>query len=83
MTPAQQRELWDWYQARRVQQLSYPVDEATKAAIEAATDAGPGSTGLTQSIGLTGDPQSITVPRGYMGTRIIKLGGADFEIPYL
>lgn len=47
------------------------------------SDIGLGSTALTQSIALSGSPQSIDVPAAYSDTVILKIGDTDYEVPFL
>lgn len=76
-------EVFEWVQQRKAQQIQAPLDDASKNTLGAATDGGAGSSDLTQSVSVSGDPESITVPAAFAGSRIIELGGSTFEIPYL
>lgn len=86
MTPEQQRqfaEMYAWFKQRQVQQISFPVDEASRNALGVVTRSGPGSSTKTQSVLVSGTPSSITVPAAYAGTIILLADGVPFEIPYL
>lgn len=82
-TPEQLQELWEWYQARKVQQLSLPVDDASRNALGAAVGVGPGSTATSQSVNISTTPMSISVPAAYAGTEILVINGVQREIPYI
>jgi hypothetical protein len=77
------RMLLEVMEAKKIQQLEFPVDDASKAALGVPLFNGPGSTGLTETRNLTGNAQSITVPKAYTGTIIIQIEGGLYEIPYL
>lgn len=86
MTPEQSRQLqevYEWMQQRKFQQLSYPVDNASRDALRAVVGNGPGTTPLLQSISLSGNAQSINVPAAYQKTVVIIVDGAQYEIPSL
>lgn len=86
MTPEQTQmlnELYQWMKERRVQQLSYPVDDASKNSIGAAVYVSPGSTLKTQSVAVSSTPTNITVPAAYVQTVVITLEGVQYEIPSL
>lgn len=76
-------ELAAWKAAREVQQINYPIDEASLNAIRAATYVGQGSGSLTRNINLTGEVQSITVPTSYAGSIQLRAGGTTHTIPTL
>lgn len=86
MTPEQEAKLndvYEWVQQKKNQQISYPLDLASKSALGAPVDGGPGSGATTQSINLTGSAQSINVPAAYTGYRILEIDGALYKIPYI
>jgi len=80
-------EVYDYIQQRKKQQLSYPVDDASRNALGVATRVGPGSTTLTQSISLnlSGDAETkmFNIPRAFVASLIISIEGANYEIPIL
>ena len=82
-TPEQLQEMWEWYQARKEQQLAYPVDEASKNALGAGVLLGPGSTARTQNIVIGSGGGSAAVPAAYAGTLLVVFEGARYEIPYI
>lgn len=76
-------ELMEWKRKRSVQQLSYPVDDASRNALGVATVTGRGAAALTQSVSVTTTPTSITVPAAYTDTILIVSEGNQYEIPIL
>lgn len=83
MTPTseQLKEMWEWYQARKVQQISYPLDDASKASLGVPTSEGPGSTTKTQVINTSG--ATATVPAAYVQTVLVRIDGTQYEFPSL
>lgn len=79
----QLQEVYDWMKQRKVQQLAYPVDDASRDALRAVLGVGVGSTTKTQTIILTGNAQSISVPAAYVRTFLINIDGAYYEVPSL
>lgn len=77
------KELQEWKRSRERQQITFPLDIASKTALGAPYGEGSGSATLTQSISLTGNPQSISVPAAYNDTLILVVDGVKYEIPYL
>ncbi len=80
---SQMKEFLEWKKAKTIQQISNPLDVASRNLIGGAEDNGAGSSSLTQSVSISGDPESINVPAAYAGTRFIILDGVRYEIPYL
>jgi hypothetical protein len=74
-------EMYAWFLERKVQQISYPLDEASRNTLGTVTTDGPGGSSLTQSI-VTSGP-TATVPAAYVGTIIIDSEGAKYEVPYI
>lgn len=74
-------ELRAWRQLREQQQISYPLDDASRNTIGAVSGAGPGSSTLTQTINTAG--ATASVPAAYAGSIIIAVEGGQYEIPYL
>lgn len=68
-------ELKAWKLSKETQQLSYPVDDASKNSLGALVDRGTGSAGAQVEINLTGNPQDINVPANPSGTLVVT--GAD------
>ena len=86
MTPQERqmlRELYTWMQARKRQQISLPLDPASKNLFAGIRDGGLGSHLLTQSISLSGVAENINVPASYAGTLFIVSDGSTYEIPFL
>lgn len=84
MTPQEQqmlRELYEWMQQRKQQQLAFPVDDASRASLGVATGRGAGSTTKTQTLALTGNPQNINVPAAYVQTVVVEIEGSLYEFP--
>lgn len=75
-------ELYTWMQQRKQQQITGPLDDASKNSLGALLDYGAGSTALTQSIDTSGS--SATVPAAFTASRIINLGnGSTIEVPII
>jgi hypothetical protein len=83
----QVRDLLAWISERNFQQIRYPLDEASRNTLAEeftqVEDLGDGSTPLTQTINLSGNAETITVPRAYADTVLLKVGDTTYEIPYL
>jgi ATP-dependent protease Clp ATPase subunit len=82
----QVNEVYTWMQSRKVQQISYPLDDASRTAVSESNvivPTGTGATTLTQSIGLSGNPQNINVPAAYVGTEKLTINGVTREFPYI
>lgn len=75
--------LMEYKEAREEQQISYPLDDASRNTLRAFTRFGPGSKTTTRSQSIGSTPTSITVPVNPTGTVIIEAEGAQFEVPYL
>lgn len=80
---AQVADLLRWKAEREQQQIRFPIDDASRKTIGGGTSEGPGSSGLTQSISLTGGAESILVPSAYIGTELFVFEGIRYEIPYI
>lgn len=78
---AQVNVLLEWKSEREVQQLTLPVDDASRAALRAITGVGPGSTTKTQVIDTSG--ATAIVPAAYVQTVVVEIGGSQYEIPSL
>lgn len=90
MTPQEKQmlsEIYNWMKARQVQQLSYPVEDATLHALRERLPYlewyATGATAQTQSLNLTGNVQVIDVPAAYTGTEVVIINGNRREIPYI
>lgn len=86
MTPEERQmltEIYGWMQERRQQQLSYPVDLASKAALGAVVKVGTGAHALTQSISVGAGGGTFNVPAAFTGTFAATVEGQQLEIPYL
>lgn len=75
-------EMYSWFQERKQQQLSYPVDDASKNALGAGVVTGLGSTALTQ-VYVDSNSDTVTAPKEYAGTVVIVANGVQYEVPYL
>lgn len=85
MTPEEKQmltELYEWMQQRKVQQLSYPVDDASRGAMRALTASSGTSSALTQEYTDNGGDKVIA-PKAYAGTTFVSVDGVIREIPYL
>lgn len=74
-------EMYAWFQERKQQFVPYPIDEASKNALQAVTKLGSGTATLTQTISTAG--ATAEVPAAYEGTIVIQVNGENYEIPYL
>lgn len=90
MTPEQELKLnmvFDWMNQRKKQQISLPLDDASREVIGnfVLFESGAGNATLTQNINITGNPQTITVPAAFTDTIELKnqATGQIYEIPYL
>ena len=82
MTPEEKTQLnqvFEWMQQRKVQQLSYPVDDASRNSLGAAIVTGAGTTALTQTLASTPG----AVPKAYARTFILVSNGMQYEVPSL
>lgn len=84
MTPeqlSQLNELLEWKKQKETQQLSLPVDDASKNALGALIDTGLGASGNT-SLNLTGGAETIvvTVATGVLTVRASN--GALYNLLY-
>lgn len=85
MTPeqlAQFQEMYQWFQQRKVQQLSLPVDDASRNALGAIVASSGAQSTLTQDY-TTSDAATVTAPKAYAGTIFILKDGTTYEVPYL
>jgi hypothetical protein len=86
MTPEQEaklNELYEWMLRKRVQQIDFPLDDASRVAANLYLKEGVSTTSLTQSIIISGDPETINVPAAYAGKLSAVLGGERYTIPFL
>lgn len=89
MTPEMQKmqaqiaDLLQWKAARERQQISFPLDDASRNSLGVPTFVGAGSSDRTDTVGVAATPTSISVPAAYVGTIIISINGTQYEIPYI
>lgn len=76
-------EMYAWFQERQRQFVPYPVDEASKNALQAVLKLGAGSSDLTDTISIGAGGGSADVPKAYAGSIVIQVNGENYEIPYL
>lgn len=79
----QLQELLEWKASRERQQISFPLDLASKNSLGVPTSVGAGSSSLTQSVAVSSTPTNIDVPAAYAGSIIISIEGVSYEIPYI
>lgn len=79
---AQVAELMAWKAARERQQISLPLDDASKLSSGAYFRVGVGTHALTQVV-TDSHGDTVTVPAAYSGTRFIIAEGEQVEIPIL
>lgn len=85
MTPEQQNmleEVFNWMQQKKVQQISFPLDDASRNASGFASRVGQGSTTKTQTY-TDSNGDTLTGPKAYLGTVIFLADGTQYEIPYI
>ena len=75
-------ELMAWKQQKENQQISLPLDVASRGVI-GIEPKGSGITALTQSVSVPTSPTSINVPKAYTGTELVRINGVVREIPYI
>lgn len=81
LTPEQQEEMWNWYQARKAQALPYPLDAVSKNSIP--NSPGLGASALTDTVSIGAGGGSASVPKAYAGTLLIVFDGVTYEVPFL
>ncbi len=82
MTPEEKQQLQEliaWKEQKERQQLSYPVDDASRSALGATFVTGAGNTALTQVLSATPG----AVPKAYARTFILLANGVQYEVPSL
>lgn len=77
------RTLLAFMQGKKLQQISLPLDDQSRIIIGGVVDDGAGSSALTENRNLSGNPETITVPKAYTATRLIILDGTRYEIPII
>lgn len=86
MTPDEKRmlrEIYAWMQLKKRQQITLPVDAASKAALGALIGGSIGTSDLTDTITIGAGGGSADVPKAYAGTFWIIDGGTQKEVPFL
>jgi hypothetical protein len=76
-------EMYAFVQAKKYQQISEPLDEASKNALGVPTGRGRGGTTATQTITIGVGGGSATVPANPVGTIILDIAGVRYEVPYI
>lgn len=75
-------ELMEWRASKEQQQISYPLDDASKYGSKGLFKVANGVKTLTQVVtDSRGD--TVTVPAAYTGTKLVVIEGEQVEIPYL
>jgi len=72
-------ELLAWKEGKDVQQISFPLDDASRNSLGVLTVEGTGSATLTQVI-VTSGP-TATVPAAYTGSIVLNVEGEFVTIP--
>jgi len=70
-----------WKATKEVQQISYPLDEASRNSLGVITSDGPGTGTLTQSVTVSSTPTNITVPKAYTGSIILLTEDGAVTVP--
>lgn len=78
MNPTQEQlaEMWNDYQARKIQQIRNPLDEASKNTIGALSYAGASNTSPTQSLSVGAGGGTFNVAKVPTGFIAISVEGA-------
>jgi spore coat protein U-like protein len=85
MTPQEKQmlqEIYEWMQEKKKQQISYPLDDASRNALGVLSVTGNGASALTQ-VYTDSNTDTHTGPKAYADTLIVVFEGAQYEIPYL
>ena len=75
-------EMYAWFQQRKVQQISFPLDDASKNGMGVPLITGLGSIALTQ-VYVDSGGDTVTGPKAYSDTFILVSGGVQYEVPFL
>lgn len=84
MTPEQEKklnELYDWMTRKKIQQIDFPLDDASKNNLKTFVKTGTAAS-TTQTIALSGNAQNITPPAQPDGFLTGVIDGAQVYIPY-
>lgn len=73
-------ELMTWRQARELQFIPYPLDQASKDSLGVPVIEGTSSTGLTQSVSVSSTPTNISVPAALSGFLLINADGITYKV---
>jgi hypothetical protein len=76
-------DLEDFINERKEQQISNPLDVASRRIIGAPTFEAAGSTTLSQTLNLTGNAQQISLPTGFAQSVVLIIDGVRYEFPSL
>lgn len=77
------KEMLAWYRERKVQLIPYPLDPISQTIIAPTISGrGLGSSALTQVYN-TGLGDTVTAPKAYSDTVIVRIDGVNYEIPFL
>ena len=80
----QVQELLEWKKKKEEQQISYPLDIASRTALGAPYGEGAGSSSLTQSYSVVGGGGgTVTAPKAYASSFFIVVNGVRYEVPSL
>lgn len=81
MTPEQQaqfEEMYAWFQARKQQQLEYPVDDASKNALGVVTYQGPSTHATSTTVTIPSGGGTVTVPVVPTGFISVNIEGGTY-----
>lgn len=76
-------QLMDWKQAREIQAIPFPLDDASRNTLGIITVGGTSAAGLTQTISVGSTPSNITVPAAYTGKLTLSYEGGSVTVPIL
>lgn len=75
-------QLMEWKRQKELQQISFPLDDASRNNLGVIASGGEGSTTKTQTY-TDSAMDTHTGPKAYLGTIILKVGATNYEIPYI
>lgn len=85
MLPEQERklnEIYEWMLQKKRQQITMPLDDASRILLGAITYDGAGSTAKTQ-VYTDSNSDTVTAPKAYTGTLLLVIEGVRYEVPYI
>lgn len=75
-------EIYDWMIQKKRQQITLPLDDASRNLLGGVTYDGAGSTATTQVYTDSGS-DTVAAPKAYTGTLLLVIEGVRYEVPYI